>query len=52
MASEGAVRLGDLLAMPIDEALSTVEALGYVLAERGRAIERATERSRAFRPRR
>lgn len=45
MASGGALAFRDLWDCPIPEAISIIEALGYVLEERDRGIERSIARA-------
>lgn len=50
MQSEGALAFRDLWDAPIPEAITTIEALGYVLGERAKAFDH--EIARATRGRR
>lgn len=49
MVSGGAVSFGWLWAAPIPEAISTIEALGYILEERDRMADAETRRTLARR---
>ncbi len=46
MESEGAIRFVELWEAPITEAISLVDALGYILTERRSAVQREIDRAK------